>query len=130
MIKRKVDSCWLSGPKAREAVENTLVIGSVNEPARDSVADIGVEEKILAASEVEDTVRRLDEVVEQGGEAVEVFWLLLELVGFTVWWLDVREEDCGCLDQQARDELGTTVRVLARGLAGMDTRWYRTSKGC
>ena len=73
MVKRKVDPCWLSGPEAREAVENILVTGSVNKPARDSVADIGVEEKIPAASEVEDTVRRLDEVVERVAKQLRYF---------------------------------------------------------
>ena len=69
-----MDPCWLSGPEAREAIENTLVTGSVNEPARDSMADIGVEEEIPAASEVEDTVRRLDKVVERG-EVASIYFI-------------------------------------------------------
>lgn len=85
MVKRKANPCWVKGPVAREIVEDTLVMEVVEEPARDIVADSVVEEGTSTASTAEDAIQRLDEVVERGGEAAEVFWLLLELAGFTGW---------------------------------------------
>ena len=85
MVKRKADPCWANGPVARERVEDPLVDEAAEESASSIVADSGVEEEASAASTVETTVQRLDEVLERGGEAAEVFWLLLELAGFTGW---------------------------------------------
>ena len=85
MVKRKANPCWVNGPVAREIVEDPLVTEVVEESARNLVADSRFEEGTSAASTSEDTIQRLDEVVERGGDAAEVFWLLLELAGFTDW---------------------------------------------
>ena len=85
MVKRKADLCWANGPVARERVEDPIVNETEEESTSGIVAYSGFEEEASAASTVETTVQRLDEVLERGGEAAEVFWLLLELAGFTGW---------------------------------------------
>ena len=57
----------------------------VEESVEEFVADSGAEEEALATSTSDDTVQRLEEAVARGGEVSEVFWLLLELAGFTAW---------------------------------------------
>ena len=85
MVKRKADPCWVNGPVARELGEDTPVTRVVEEPMIDIVEDSVAEEGTPGASTAVDVAQRLDEMVERGGEAAEVIWLLLELVGFTGW---------------------------------------------
>ena len=85
MVKRKAYPCWINGPVARELVDDTPVTGMVDEPVREIVADSIAEERTPTASTNVDAANCLDEVVERGGEAAEIFWLLLELAGYTGW---------------------------------------------
>lgn len=84
MVKRKADHCWLDGPSVRENLDVYLE-SNVVESVAEIVADIGTEEEAVATSTSEVTVQRLEEAVASGGEVYEVFWLLLELAGFTAW---------------------------------------------
>ena len=84
MVKRKADPCWLDGPLVREIFDASLE-SNVVESVEEVVADSGAAEEVLATSTFEDTVQRLEKAVASGGEVFEVFWMLLELTGFTAW---------------------------------------------